>query len=470
MLYFRRLFLLLMIVTQWAFGQISFRNQLEFTHWQSRDLDILENWTDVTYQRDWLQIGGRFEINRPPDPTIFPIDTLLKRYELTYLYARIRSRHFDLVVGNFYTMFGRGLTLRTYEDRNLRVDNNLQGIKVDFKQKNFKIQVLSGRMRDLYNRRKEWLSGLDGEIKVWSSLKLGSSYLYQHNPQNSDRQKGLWSGRASYSRDNFDIYAEIARPQWYKAFSYYVALNAFGTDWNMVLELKDYDHISFRNAYQTEYNAAPSLTKEHAFSILNRHPHFLDQNDERGYQFEFNYNLSPNKQLIFNHSQTFTHDSKRIYQEFYGEFIHYWRDIAEYHLVIDRTFDFSTNTENITPLFDGFLNLTSRDQLHFSLQHQHVKNRFDKSEYDNELVLVEYSRSPWVSFGLVGEYTNQYKIRNIELDRHQWLYGQVSFNFWRNQRLSILYGSRREGFICVGGICRYEPEFEGIEIKLINRF
>ena len=83
---------------------------------------------------------------------------------------------------------------------------------------------------------------------------------------------------------------------------------------------------------------------------------------------------------------------------------------------------------------------------------------------------MEYSRSPWVSFALVGEYTNKYKIRNVQMDRHHWLYGQVSFNFWKNQRLSLLYGTRREGFICVGGICRYEPEFEGIEIKLINRF
>ncbi len=455
---------------QFAGAQITFRNQLEFTHWQSRDLDIIESWTDVTYQRDWLQIGGRFEINEPPDPTIFPQDTLLKHYELTYVYARIRHRYLDVTIGNFYAMLGRGLTLRTYEDRNLRVDNNLLGGRAILNFKKIKFQALAGKMRDKYNRRKEWLSAVDVEIKATRALKVGASYLYQHNPQYFKDQKALFASRLNFSHQLFDVYAEVAKPGWFNNPSYYLALSTYGEKWNALLELKDYNHLSFQNAYLTEYNAAPSLTREQPYSMLNRHPHFLNQNDETGYQIELNFTPIPELQFIGNHAQTFTHDKRRIFQEYYLEMIHYWGENLEYHLVFDWNFDFSTNTENITPIVDATYTLTSRDQLHFSLQHQHTKNKFDLSEFDNELLLIEYSRSPWVSFGLVAEYTNKYKIRNVQLDRHKWLYGQLSFNFWKNQRLSVLYGTRREGFICVGGICRYEPEFEGIEIKLTNRF
>ncbi|MHB2150379.1 DUF6029 family protein [Calditrichota bacterium LG25] len=468
--FYKGVLILLFLCVQALLAQISVRNQLEFTHWQSRDLDILENWTDVTYQRDWLQIGGRFEINEPPDPTIFPQDTLLKRHELTFAYARIRHRFLDVTVGNYYAMFGRGLTLRTYEDRNLRVDNNLLGAKVALHFKKLKFQALSGRMRDKYNRRKEWLSGADVELKASRSFKIGTSYLYQHNPQYFKDQKGMWSARTNFTHDLFDLYTEVVKPQWSPAFSYYVAVSTYGDKWNALLELKDYNRLSFQNAYLMEYNAAPSLTREHAFSLLNRHPHFLNQNDERGYQLEVNYNPSMEMQFVFNHSQTFTHDRRRIFQEYYLEMTHYWKENFEYHALVDWNFDFSTNTENITAIFDAIYNLTRRDQLHISIQHQHTKNKLDLSEYDNELALIEYSRSPWVSFALVGEYTNKYQIRNVQMDRHQWLYGQVSFNFWKNQRLSVLYGTRREGFICVGGICRYEPEFEGLEIKLTNRF
>ena len=204
--------------------------------------------------------------------------------------------------------------------------------------------------------------------------------------------------------------------------------------------------------------------------MLNRHPHALNQNDERGYQFELTYTPIDPLQVVFNHSQTFTHAGKRFFEEFYGEIAHTVNEDMEYHLAGAWTFDFTTNTDNITPILDGTYNVTERDQLHLSLQHQHTKNRSDLSEYDNELGLLEYSHSPYISFALVGEYTNKYKLNNVQMKRHTWLYATVSFTLWNNQRFSVLYGSRREGFICVGGICRYEPEFQGIEFKLTTQF
>ncbi len=463
-------FLLVLLIHSVAWPQVTFRNQLEFTHWQSRELVTLEDWADLTYQHNAVQLGARLEINAPVDPIIFPQTKLLKKYDWNFLYARFRKGIWDVTLGNYYAMFGRGLTLRTYEDRNLRVDNNLLGARLELKLKRLKAQVLTGKMRDKYNRRKEWLAGSDAEFKVNSSLKVGSSYLYQFKPQYFKNQTGLWAGRINFTPGIFDLYLEVAKPQWSKAFSYYSAISGYWQNWTVLLELKNYDKLSFQNAYLTEYNAAPSLTREQPFSMLNRHPHFLNQNDETGYQLEINYTPFPELQFIGNHAQTFTHDKHRIFQEYYLEMIHYWGQSLEYHLVFDWNFDFSTNTQNITPIFDATFDLTRKDQLHFSVQHQHTQNKFDFSEYDNELLLLEYSRSPWLSFGLVGEYTNKYQIRNVQMDRHQWLYGQLTLSFWKNQRLSILYGTRREGFICVGGICRYEPEFEGVEIKLTNRF
>ena len=174
-------------------------------------------------------------------------------------------------------------------------------------------------------------------------------------------------------------------------------------------------------------------------------------------------------QFVFNHSQTYDHSNARLFQEFYGE-VKYSGPDLELHAVAAWNFDFLTRTKNLTPLIDGTYNFSLRDQLHLSLQHQHTINTLNKGEYDNELVLIEYSRSPFMSAALVGEYTNQNQWHNLNMKRNYWLYGNLTFNFWNNQQLSLLYGSRREGFICVGGVCRREPEFEGIEIRLTNRF
>ena len=151
-------------------GQFVGRNQMEFTKWDKYDRTILENWTDLSYQRNFFQSGLRYEINRPPDPFIYPIDTLLKEYELTFAFAEFAYKNLTARVGNYYSMFGRGLILRTYEDRNLRVDNNIMGAQINMEGAAYKIQTIAGKMRDKYNRRRDWIYGVDGEFNPTSGF------------------------------------------------------------------------------------------------------------------------------------------------------------------------------------------------------------------------------------------------------------------------------------------------------------
>jgi len=447
-------------------AQITFNNQLEFTYWEEYKRDILENWSDLTYQYKALQLGARYEINNPPDPFIFPLGNLVKKYDLTYFYARLQHNQFTAVAGNYYAMFGRGLTLRTYEDRNLRVDKNLRGTKVSFNSSSVNVQALAGQMRDKYNRREDWLYGVDAEIIPLEGLHLGATWLYEQENKRDNSQ--LWSCRINYVHDWFDLYGEAVRPEWTDTLSYYLAMSISLEKLTLTTEFKNYSKLSFINAYETEYNAAPALAREHTFSLLNRHPHVLDMNDEKGYQVEAVYSFTDETEILFNHSQTFKQNGKRTFSEYYGEWHHIPGERFDYRLA--AALSYTTDTRNITPLADCFINLSERDQIHTSYQHQHTKNLTDLSEFDNELLLLEYTRAPLLSLAVVGEYTNKNQLRNIEMKRHTWLYGQITLNFLKNQQLSVLYGSRQEGFICVGGICRYEPEFKGLEIKLTNRF
>ena len=464
----KAIFWLLLFMSTQAIGQLTFRNQFEYTYWEEYNRKIIENWTDVTYQREFVQLGMRYEINHPPDPFIFPQPDLLNEYELTFGYAEFEHKNLSARVGDYYAMFGRGLVLRTYDDRNLRVDNNIRGLKLNFSGSSYKLKALAGKMRDKYNRRDDMIYGFDGEVNPLKNVHVGGSYLLE-NDTNDDQRK-VWSTRVFVTRDLWDIYAEIARPDWMDDFSAYIGLNAAYSRLTLTAEYKDYHNLSFKNSRQTEYNAAPSLTRQHVFSLLNRHPHALNQNDEKGYQIELTYLPDDYREFIVNHSQTFTHNKQRIFEEFYGEIHRYFGDVVDGRLAAAWNFDFTTSTKNITPIADVSYNLTDRDQIHTSYQHQHTINTIDKSEYDTELLLVEYSRSPNVSFAVVGEYTNKNQLRNVNMDQNTWLHGIVTFSFWRNQQLSVLYGSRQAGFVCVGGICRYEPEFEGLEIKLVNRF
>lgn len=450
-------------------AQLSIKNQMEWADWHDYNRRIWENWTDVTYQRQGVQLGGRYEINYPPDPFIYPQDSLLKQFDLTFLYAEYDYKNWNLRAGHFYSLFGRGLLLRTYEDRNLRVDNNILGGKVEYHDDLFLIKAIAGQMRDRYNRRGHTVYGADVEVKPASFLQVGANYLFQTNPDGYSSSIG--AARMNWLWSWGDLYAEFARPQRSNTYSSYLGCTGALGDFTFTAEYKNYNQLGFKNKYNTDYNAPPALTREHTFTLLNRHPHALNLDDEQGYQLEVTWFPVVTWEVIANHSKTISHQHHRLFEEYYLECHNtFFQNKFETRLAGAWTFDFITNTENITTIVDPQIELTKRDAIHLSWQHQHTKNRFDLSEYDTELMIIEYSRSPHGSLALVGEYTNQFKLNNVEMERHTWLYGRLTLNFYNNQELHFLYGSRQAGFVCVGGICRYEPEFRGVEVRLVNRF
>jgi hypothetical protein len=42
--------------------------------------------------------------------------------------------------------------------------------------------------------------------------------------------------------------------------------------------------------------------------------------------------------------------------------------------------------------------------------------------------------------------------------------------FSPQHHLTLMVGRRRAGFVCVGGVCRFEPQFEGVEFRLVSTF
>jgi hypothetical protein len=464
----KRLTLFYILFLTSVYSQVSVSNQLEYSNWKEYNRNVLENWTDVSFQQDQFSFGLRYEINQPPDPFIFEFDTLLKQEELTYRFAEIYHKNLTLTVGNFYALFGRGLTLRTYEDRNLRVDNNLDGLKANYYTDLFEITTLGGRMRDKYNRRKDRLYGIDGDINVLEDLKIGGSIL--RNQLTDNNFTDLRALRASLIFYDFDLYGEIANKAGKDEISGYGSISYSDEYFTLLAEYKDYDKLTFANNFGSEYNAPPSLTREHTYTLLNRHPHQLNTNNERGYQFEATSNFITDFELLLNYSYTESHKSLKLFEEYYTQLGYHPDENWHFEGALGWNADQTTNTENITPLIMGEYKWNEINEIHLELQHQHIKSTFDKSEYDDELVVLEYTRSPFLNLTLVGEYSNKSELVTATEDESYWVYGQITLSFLENQQISLLYGSRQAGFVCVGGVCRFEPEFEGLEIKLLSRF
>lgn len=464
----KKVVLLIIIFTMNIFAQISVSNQLEYSNWDEFNRNIIENWADVSYQHEQFQFGFRHEINQPPDPFIFEFDSLLQQEELTFRYAEVYHDNLTFTIGNYYALFGRGLTLRTYEDRNLRMDNNIDGLKINYYNDLFEMTALGGRVRDKYNRRKDRLYGFDGEFTITENLKLGGSIL--RNQISDDNFTDLRAIRSRLIIFDFDLYGEMANKTGTDKFSGYGSVSYIGDYFSLIAEYKDYNQLTFASSFGTEYNAPPALSREHAYTLLNRHPHVLNTNDEVGYQFEVTTDVIYNFDFLFNYSFTETHQNLKSFEEYYAQVGFEANDSWHFEGAVGWNADHSTSTENITPLIMGEYTWNEINEIHLEIQHQHVKSNFDKSEFDDELVVLEYTRSPYLNLSLVGEYSNKYKLTNSIEDKSTWIYGQITLSFLEGQQISLLYGSRQAGFVCAGGVCRFEPEFEGLEVKLLSRF
>jgi hypothetical protein len=207
----------------------------------------------------------------------------------------------------------------------------------------------------------------------------------------------------------------------------------------------------------------------------------LNANNETGYQIVGGYNLDDYTYFTAGYSLTNTLPSGSYYQrisqtslpiatqleELYLTGQHDWNSLT---LIAAFAYnqELASNTENITPILESRFYFGEVNTIKVILEHQHVTDKSTTEEYYTDVVTLEYLRSPNFSVALVTEMKTtepepDYLVRKF--------YGfiQSTFKIGGYADLSVLVGSRQAGNICIGGVCRYEPEFKGVEVKLLTR-
>lgn len=128
----------------------------------------------------------------------------------------------------------------------------------------------------------------------------------------------------------------------------------------------------------------------------------------------------------------------------------------------------STNTKNITPILENKFYFDDINTIKLVLEHQQTENLSTDEKYYDNVIAIEYLRSPSFSVSLVTEIqTKEPEAGNIV--RKVWSFIQFGYKLGNHTDISLLLGTRQAGNICIGGICRYEPAFQGVEIKMLTR-
>lgn len=479
---------------------LSLSNQLEYSYNTDDKREIFENWFNLDYRRWIFSAGLRFDVFQPndPDPSISRGKDRFAEIDFIYFKTEIGSRRegFKLTVGNYYELFSRGLVLKSYENRSIRIDNNLIGVNLSASYANFYLKALTGMAANANNERTDILHAADLEFKGIKNIKLGATFASNKPNVENAARTDLASVRLVPKIWNFDIYAEYGIKQNAdvnkEVFNdeeskigeaIYGNINFYYDKFSISGEYKYYDNYSFTSHDRTiEYNTPPSLRMDQTYILLNRHPSQLDPNNEEGYQFEANYTFNENSILLANYNETNTLESSSYYQriigtsnpsrtqlkDFYIQFTQTWSRSLETIFAFNYNEELSSSTKNITPILENKFYFGDIHTFRVVLEHQQTEVVATTEKYFDDVITLEYLRSPNISISLVAEMKTS-EPENENLKRDFWGFVRFGYNIAHHTNVSLLIGSRQAGNICIGGVCRYEPEFEGIELKILTR-
>ena len=151
------------------------------------------NYFQINYQINNILAGFQYESYLPSSLLGF-YPELDNQNKITNYFIKIQNEKSDITVGSFYEQFGNGLIFRSWEDRQLGINNSIKGIKLKYyPSDNIELTALYGQQRDGFNYTASTIQGLNTEISLNQmfnlkevDLSIGSSIVnrYQEDGAN----------------------------------------------------------------------------------------------------------------------------------------------------------------------------------------------------------------------------------------------------------------------------------------------
>ncbi len=256
--------------------------------------------------------------------------------------------------------------------------------------------------------------------------------------------------------------------------AFYGSLQLFHGPLGLSLEAKDYDRFSvLRGADgRTPLGNPPSLTREHLYTLLNRAPHASNADDERGQQAELTWDAPGGWGTLLNASRTRKHDGATVFEEIYTqveqEQLGAWRVRAGFGY---------RESEGLRQVVVGELGWRADERRSVALkaEHQHVRmgggTGFDLGAYDEEFVELELDVAPAWSMSAMLEVNDKFDLQRAFGERRgPFPAAQVAYATPDGARIAVWAGKRQAGYLCSGGVCKYEPAFQGVELTATVRY
>jgi Family of unknown function (DUF6029) len=321
----------------------------------------LNGYANILYNKGNFNAGIRYELYAPP-LLGFPAGAKWSGSGIGYKFVQYNLDGLDVTFGNYYEQFGNGLIFRTWEDRNLGVDNAMEGLRVKYKlNKGLYIKGIYGKQRLAFDNGlingNGLVRGADLEIdlnEILDSIStsktrivLGGSFIskYQKDEDplfNYPENVNAFAGRIAISRGKFALNGEYAYKTcdpslqnsailkipgylfpgvglYKKGHGIFANASFSQKGLGVSFTAKSIDNMSFQSnrsagPFDLNINYLPASTLQQTYNLAaTLYPYATQPNGEVSYMAEIFYNVKKNSTLGGKYGMDIAVNSSVIY-------------------------------------------------------------------------------------------------------------------------------------------------------------
>ena len=322
-------------------------------------------------------------------PTLIGYEDLATGYKfyLASKYIQWRDKNFEILVGDIFDQYGNGLIFRSFEDRQLGLNNSVEGVRAAYNFGRYvTIKGMYGRPRLFTEYSKSWVRGADLSVSLaeimkasaitfniegsyvnrYQSLDQAPDYLNEindspdagvFNPETEDIENptflesygitpslNMYSGRLNFGWNGLTVNGEyVHKSKDYtragmKAESGWAALGEVGYNYKTFSVMGTFRALSNMNTPIDVYgtgvgntiNYLPALTRQYTYMLANLNPYQVVTMGEMGGQVDlcYSYRSKSNRYRYWNfhaNFSTFYSLEKQAWQD--NKRMLFWRDI-----------------------------------------------------------------------------------------------------------------------------------------------
>lgn len=469
----------------------------------------------LDYNYGKFSTGIQLESYMPPILGFFPV-SVNNQNKIINKYFKYTEDKFSIQIGDFYEQFGNGLIFRAYENRQIGINNAMEGINVHVEPTSFlKMKIVYGRTRKIMDYANSVSRGMDAEIDVNNLLgikekdntthvTLGGSYMNRYEEYTGPvvdfpAAVSAVAARLDISSNNFTFSGEYAEkgkdPNLLNNQSFdkgkVLLVNASYTKNNFgaTASFRSLTNMNYAAERETEFpsisplNFLPALTKQHDYLTSNIYVYATQLKAEAGFQTDLYYNIKSGTKLggkygtkiaanfsyyngLDDSTDIFSIGNKKYYRDANIEIKKKWSKKLETTLSFQHIF---YNASVIQAVSGGEVNANI---VAAGLLYKFASKKSIRVKLEN--LSTEDDQGSWASALTEFSFSSPYAFFISDL----YNYGKTNVHYYnfgasvtkKSTRFSLGFGKQRAGLFCVGGICRFVPASYGFTASLTTSF